>query len=40
MDHSLTLQLSSLHIHGAVLGPLHTARTALLVTSLHGQLAI
>ena len=35
----LTLQLVALHIHGAVLGPLHTVRTTLLAVSLHKQLA-
>ena len=27
-------------MHGAVLGPLHTVRTALLLVSLHKQLAV
>ena len=34
------MQLSVLHMHGAVLGPLHTVRTALLLVSLHRQLAV
>ena len=34
------MQLSALHTHGAVLGPLHTVRTALLLLSLHKQLAV
>ena len=34
------MQLSALHMHGAVLGPLHIVRTALLLVSLHKQLAI
>ena len=34
------MQLSALHIHGAVLGPLHTVLTALLLVSLHKQLAV
>ena len=37
---TLTVQLSALHMHGAVLGPLHTVRTALLLVSLHKQLAV
>ena len=39
-SHTLTMQLPSLHMHGAVLGPWHIVRTALLVISLHRQLAI
>ena len=39
MVHTLTLQ-SLLHIHGAVLGPLHIVCIVLLVVSLHKQLAI
>ena len=36
----LTIQLPALHMHGAVLGPLHILLTALLVVSLQKQLAI
>ena len=38
MDSTLTLQLSALQVHGAVLGPQHTVRAASV--SLHKQLAI
>ena len=34
------MQPSALHIQGAVLGPLHTVLTALLLLSLHKQLAV
>ena len=34
------MQLSALHAHGAMLGPLHTVLTALLLVSLHKQLAV
>ena len=37
---TLTMQLPSLHMHGAVLGPWHIVRTAFLVISLHRQLAM
>ena len=40
MVHTLTIQPSLLHIHGAVLGPLQTVCMTLLVASLHKQLAI
>ena len=35
MNHTLTIQPSSLHTHGAVLGPLHIVCIVLLVVSLH-----
>ena len=40
MNCGLTMQASALHMHGAVLGPLHTVCTALLLVSLHKQLAV
>ena len=39
-DYTLTIQLSSLHTHGAVLGPVHILRRVPLVVSLHRQLAV
>ena len=40
MNCTLTVQPSALHMHGAVLGPLHTVRIASLLVSLHKQLAV
>ena len=37
---TLTMQLPALQMHGAVLGPLHTVRTGLLLVSSHKQLAV
>ena len=38
--YTLTMQLPTPHLHGAVLGPLHTVCTGLLLVSLHKQLAV